>query len=288
MKKISFSFNENWARAFFSSTNNDINLVDVGIHDFASINARQNCEITPNATFHFIISGKGYLNLFQKHYSLSSGDIFYIPPYAEKSYYPDKSTPWKYCFFTLKGADVENFFLKAGFSKQNPTFHIENNAQKIATEFDEMANNILYNNNTPSELLAMSSLYKICALIASERHISYYLPNAHHTFSEHIKYHLAHHFHEPTMSVKKLCSEMFFSQSYLTKIFKKENGITIQEYMTSLRINSACSLLKETDMTVRQIAEYVGYVSTIAFSRMFKKLMGCNPSEYRENFTCDT
>ena len=85
------------------------------------------------------------------------------------------------------------------------------------------------------------------------------------------------------MTVTRLCSEMFFSQSYLSKLFKKENGITIQEYIAQLRINSACNFLKQTTMTVKQVAEYVGYTNVIAFSRMFKKLIGSTPSEYREN-----
>ena len=70
----------------------------------------------------------------------------------------------------------------------------------------------------------------------------------------------------------------WFSQS-----FKKITKCTPMQYIISLRITSAMNMLDNTDQSIAQIAEAVGYDNPLYFSRIFKKHAGISPSEYRKS-----
>jgi two-component system response regulator YesN len=68
---------------------------------------------------------------------------------------------------------------------------------------------------------------------------------------------------------------------YLTRVFKKETGLSISDYVMGQRLGMAADLLSSTDLPVGAIAAKVGYANFSHFSRMFKKHTGLGPIEYR-------
>ncbi|WAA11147.1 helix-turn-helix transcriptional regulator [Fervidibacillus albus] len=72
-------------------------------------------------------------------------------------------------------------------------------------------------------------------------------------------------------------------RSYLSTIFKKETGISIQQYLTVFRLSRAAELLRITDLTIEQIAQSCGYHDPLVFSKNFKKQMDMTPTEYRKS-----
>jgi DNA-binding LacI/PurR family transcriptional regulator/AraC-like DNA-binding protein len=77
-------------------------------------------------------------------------------------------------------------------------------------------------------------------------------------------------------------NKAFMAVTYFSKIFKKTMGDGFQEYLTSLRLAKACSLLKNTGFKISEIARSVGYHDPNYFYKIFKKSSGCTPSEYRK------
>lgn len=71
------------------------------------------------------------------------------------------------------------------------------------------------------------------------------------------------------------------SESYLSKTFAKETGETFIVYLTRKRIETAMQLMS-SGMKLYEIAEHVGYPNQGYFSKMFKKITGKSPHEYRE------
>ncbi|BBH24950.1 putative HTH-type transcriptional regulator YisR [Paenibacillus baekrokdamisoli] len=69
---------------------------------------------------------------------------------------------------------------------------------------------------------------------------------------------------------------------YLCQIFKKYSGTTIVKYTNMLRIQKAKFLMQDTSKSINQISEEVGVVDSLYFSKLFKKLEGCSPSEFRQ------
>jgi two-component system response regulator YesN len=68
-------------------------------------------------------------------------------------------------------------------------------------------------------------------------------------------------------------------------MFKKETGKTMTEYLNEIRIEKACNLLTNPEYKIYQVGEMVGIPNSYYFSRIFKKSIGCTPSEYRQKNT---
>jgi two-component system, response regulator YesN len=83
------------------------------------------------------------------------------------------------------------------------------------------------------------------------------------------------------ISVNKLAQMVYLSPNYISLIFKKETGETITDYLTSIRIDRAKSLLKDTELLIQQVSEMVGYDDASYFSKVFKKVTGIHPLKYR-------
>ena len=73
------------------------------------------------------------------------------------------------------------------------------------------------------------------------------------------------------------------NSSYMSRIMKKELGISFKDFLTKLRINQAVELMKNRELSINQIAEMVGYSNQHYFSAAFKNCQGMSPSEYRKN-----
>lgn len=72
------------------------------------------------------------------------------------------------------------------------------------------------------------------------------------------------------------------SSSYLSRLIKKETSQTFIEYMNSLRTEEAKKLLKNTDKTITEIYESIGFTNRSTFIRVFKTIVGSTPSDYRK------
>lgn len=86
-----------------------------------------------------------------------------------------------------------------------------------------------------------------------------------------------------TLFLKELCNDFYINMSYCCELFKKHKNMTFSQYLTDVRINKACDLLKYHKVTVSEACEMVGYKDYFYFNKVFKKKMGCTPSEYRKN-----
>lgn len=71
------------------------------------------------------------------------------------------------------------------------------------------------------------------------------------------------------------------SEYHFLRIFKKYTGLSPYEYLINYRINKSKSLLKETNLSVNEIAYEVGFNNINNFIRDFKKLVGVSPLKYR-------
>ena len=71
------------------------------------------------------------------------------------------------------------------------------------------------------------------------------------------------------------------SPSYFSSIFKQSTGQSLIEYLTKVRIDRACELLKCTNLRTSEIGEKVGYNDPHYFSATFKKIMGQSPKDFK-------
>lgn len=95
------------------------------------------------------------------------------------------------------------------------------------------------------------------------------------------KQYLTEHFDSNDISLNTVAAEVGVSSSYFSSIFKQETGQSFVEYLTKLRIDKACELLRCTTLRSAEIGERVGYNDPHYFSATFKKVTGVSPKDYK-------
>lgn len=83
------------------------------------------------------------------------------------------------------------------------------------------------------------------------------------------------------LKLEDLASEFSFNYNYLSTYFTQHKGEGFSDYLNRLRIGEACRLLEGSDIPISKIGMETGYSDHSYFSRVFKKLTGMTPSEYR-------
>lgn len=83
------------------------------------------------------------------------------------------------------------------------------------------------------------------------------------------------------ISIHKIADDLNVSHAYLIRLFKEETGLTPKQYMLKQRIDRSCHYLLSSAGTISGIAEKVGFQDPLYYSRIFKKIMGISPSEWR-------
>lgn len=91
------------------------------------------------------------------------------------------------------------------------------------------------------------------------------------------------HLHEE-LTIRTLASVVGIEQTYLSKLFAKETGSTIKQFINKAKIDTAQNLLKYSDYSCSEISFALGYSSQSAFTSVFRKLTGTTPKQYREQY----
>lgn len=96
-----------------------------------------------------------------------------------------------------------------------------------------------------------------------------------------VKEYISEHLQEE-ITVSQIGEVIHLSPDYMTKVFKKETGMTIKEYMIKKRMKRAKDLLRNTEMTVSAVAAETGYDNLSYFVRLFRSYYGVTPKQYQK------
>lgn len=84
------------------------------------------------------------------------------------------------------------------------------------------------------------------------------------------------------LRLKDVAEAVAISPQYFSKIFKKELGVNFIDYLTKIRVEQAKRMLKDSNMSIKEICFKIGYNDPNYFSRLFKKIEGVSPTEYNQ------
>ena len=92
------------------------------------------------------------------------------------------------------------------------------------------------------------------------------------------------HYMEP-LSLESLAIRFSINKNYLSTRFHRETGRTVTDYINGIRVQRAADLLGKTALSMQEIAEQCGFADANYFTRIFKKVHGLSPNEYRKSLT---
>lgn len=105
----------------------------------------------------------------------------------------------------------------------------------------------------------------------------------HDALMKEVRDYVSEHFTDPNLSLSMLSDRFQISSKYLSQLFKESIGQNFIDFLIFLRMEYAKKMLRETEISVQDIAEQVGYTNTTSFIRTFKKIVGISPGQYRES-----
>jgi two-component system, response regulator YesN len=92
------------------------------------------------------------------------------------------------------------------------------------------------------------------------------------------------HFSDQNLSIRGIAEYAHYDHYYMCTLFKKHTGKTLNDYITQVRVEKAKELLRNKIIKLSDITVMVGYSDPSYFSRIFKRLTGFSPSEFREKY----
>ncbi len=235
----------------------------------AHVCGEQKCE--PSHTFgpyireyfliHYCVSGKGNIVNDGKKYEVNAGELFIICPGQITIYAADEKEPWHYIWAGFDGAD-------ANALKNLPC------VMKYSSDtFLRMAEYI--RQGTANREIYLAHIYEILYHLFSGKETE-------RDVCKQIKDHIRLNYMEE-LSVEKIAASAGLNRRYLSRIFKEKYGMSIKEYIVSVRCRKAAEFLIKGH-TVAESAVMTGYPDQFAFSKMFTKVTGKSPSQYKKAF----
>lgn len=224
---------------------------------------------------HYIASGKGYLKTSHATFSLMKGESFIIFPNMEVYYYPDPQDLWEYYWIEFSGLEASRLLSMINVAPEHPVL------EASPQDFKPLFHRVKTDGIVPFERERSDAGLHLL--------LSYYMehyPSNKVLFKQDYalsaREYIESNFWKPSLSVLDVVEFVNIERSYLFRLFKEENGISISGYLTAFRIRRACELLINSQLSIQSLAYSVGYQDPLYFSKIFKKTTSYTPSQYRK------
>lgn len=239
-------------------------------------------ERSPLHCLEYVISGEGHIVMDGKEYRPKAGDAYLLAVGKNHSYWADGDRPWKKIWMNISGSLADA--LVAGYGLADAVVFEDCPVYPQFWEFLRVCRNYGKNSQELAErtvLLFHEILLKLSANMLSARSQAGGREKS--TVSEaalQIKEYIDAHIYEK-IAVSDLAQIASLSASQLTRVFRSAYGQSPYDYVLARKIDTACRLLLNTGMSVKEVAYRLNFVDEYYFSNVFCKRMGMPPGRYR-------
>lgn len=207
------------------------------------------------------------------------GQVILYYPHTGYHYAMHGQEEVQYYWVHFTGADAGD--LVQNCRLPNQTLLDIGSSASIQLDFEEVFRDFIVRDSCFS-LSAAAKLTSICVEISRRVEMAGSSPSE---TDSRIYHSLAyiHKNYDRDLTIEQLAALEHLSVSRFRTLFKARTGLSPMDYLIILRLNHARQLMTQTDLTLREIADAVGYQDQLYFSRIFKKRTGYTPSAYRQN-----
>ena len=207
-------------------------------------------------------------------YTARSGSAVIFPPHYPYKYTFAGNEPLSYLWVHFTGSYAEQFLSECGFCKLPCLLHFDADI-RIISGFEKLFD--IYRAHEPLQQQKLAcGLENIVLCMATDLRQT----EDSRSLAKSLGY--IHAFYNREIRIPDLARMESLSNSRYITVFKQRMGMPPSEYIIHLRVNVACDLLKNRDVSVKEIAVRVGYDKSHFFSKIFKKHMGVSPKTYKE------
>ena len=228
---------------------------------------------------HYVTKGVGYFEENGKRHKIRAGEIFVIHPNEIVSYYcANKKDLLSFCWVGFDGKCAGQYFEETGLKKTNRVVNL-NNQLFLSTVLDALSH--VENNGAVDEMTLNSYLLNCLRSIAvSAKKNNHHGKDSNDYVTKAIGYILSNYM--KNISINEIAEHVNLERSYFYRIFKAYTKLSPERFLIEHRIDRAKELIKHDKYTFTQIANYVGICDVYYFSKLFKRVTGMTPSEYKK------
>lgn len=254
-------------------------ITDIGYYPRAMHHYRERANGAEQHILIYCHDGKGRISFHKKDYLLVSGEYCFIPMKAPHSYAADPVNPWTIYWIHFKGSIADNIIEEV--ISQDRLKGFIHYSKKCIELFDEIYGRLESGYGSNALAHANMCLWNLIASIIYNDDYS-----SLESFSEKSVTDVAIDYMKintnKNLSLSGMAREARLSCSHFSFVFKRRTGFSPIQYFNHLKIQKACQYLIFTEMRIKEIAQEVGIEDQYYFSRLFSRLMGMSPNQYRE------
>ena len=233
----------------------------------------------------YVTEGEGYLTLNGQDYLLTKGMCFLVPPKVLVTYRPDPVHPWDYYFIAFNGQKIEETLVRIGLHKEVPILETPENHEVLEGCFQFILD--AEKHPKSKDLHALSGFYALlstlCELNEGPQPQAEKCNKQWQYVRDAMDF-IEKNYTEP-ITVEEVSKYVGINRKYLTKLFNELVSDSPKSYLMNYRMERACELLKESELSIKEISHSVGYGDALVFSKVFKKIIGNCPREYRNQLS---
>ena len=220
---------------------------------------------------HYVRAGRGFLHTVGSVQPLVAGDLFFT--FAGTPYFLESESDFTYQYISFLGARANMIMEKLHISPANAYFP---DCCDLAGFWQQG----LAVNRELTDLISESILlYTFTFLGNRTLAIEKNDPPPDELFRK-LKKYIDDNYNNPELSLSVIGADISYHPKYLSGLFKRRMGIGMTEYLNTVRVQSACTLMDQGLACVSEIAALSGYRDALYFSKVFRKKMGLSPKRY--------
>lgn len=248
----------------------DFNIIQYGHEDCAPGYSIGNF-VRSNYLIHYIHKGSGTYSVRGKEYKLKAHDAFLIYPDEITYYIASNDDPWEYSWVEFNGTGISKYFSATQFCADKPVMLDVPKAEEAILKLSETDSDNAY------EITGL--LYSFLGAFVTDS------PKSGSMADEYVKAALSYihtFYYDTTINVDRISSYVGIDRSYLYRLFKEKMGVSPKKYIMEYKLKMAGKLLRETSLSIGQVALSVGFDDQLYFSTAFRSFFGKAPSSYRK------
>lgn len=243
--------------------------------EFVLETERKNIARTSLAFYriYYVLSGSARITGDSIVQTVKAGDVFFVFPVMR--YAIEGNEDFRYMYISFLGLRANELTDKFGITPRNFVFE---NMDALGPVWELGISQALEVADLSSEAVLLQTFAMIGSRVL-EKQEAKEISDSEERFLL-VKKYIDENFTDIYFSLDKVSQEFSYNKKYISSTFKKYFKVGIQEYVNTLRINYACTLIEQNYTGIADIAFLCGVKDAMYFSKIFKKRVGLSPREY--------
>ncbi|MDR1226034.1 MAG: AraC family transcriptional regulator [Prevotellaceae bacterium] len=261
----------------------ELHVTDIGYYPKAEHHYRERPQGAEEYIFIYCTDGQGWFEINGVRHKVLPNHFFIIPQGVPHSYGAAQSAPWTIYWMHFKGEKAPLLASSLGVGECNAIDIQENSRIEDRIKLFEEIYATLERGYTHENLFySQLCLYHFLGTLLFITQFRQAINSKDRNNAIDLAIHYMRENMEKEICIAELAGFAGYSVSQFTSFFKQQVGVSPKHYYLQLKIRESCKYLDFTDMKINQLCYKVGIEDPFYFTRLFTKIMGCSPKEYRK------